>query len=68
LATETQAIFARLDCDLAEILSDLAQRRFDPGKFRWKQGASVCVVIASEGYPGNIRGKTNYWINRFFTK
>lgn len=49
---ETQAIFARLDCDLAEILSDLAQRRFDPGKFRWKQGASVCVVIASEGYPG----------------
>jgi phosphoribosylamine---glycine ligase len=49
---ETQAIFARLDCDLAEILSDLAQKRFEPDKFRWKQGASVCIVIASEGYPG----------------
>lgn len=49
---ETQAIFARLDCDLAEILGDLAQKRFDPSKFRWKPGASICVVIAAEGYPG----------------
>src|SRR5262249_21480508 len=37
---------------LAENLHDLATRRFDPTKFRWKRGASVCVVIASEGYPG----------------
>ncbi|MBS1840598.1 MAG: phosphoribosylamine--glycine ligase [Acidobacteria bacterium] len=49
---ETQAILARLDCDLAEILYDLAVRRFDPAKFRWKAGASVCIVLASEGYPG----------------
>src|SRR5262249_4621006 len=40
------------DCDLAEILHDLALRRFDPSKFRWKAGASVCIVLASEGYPG----------------
>src|SRR6202008_802427 len=33
-------------------LSDLAQKRFDPGKFRWKQGASICIVVASGGYPG----------------
>jgi len=52
---ETQAIFARLDCDLADILADLASRRFDPSKFRWKSGASVCVVMASEGYPGKIQ-------------
>jgi phosphoribosylamine---glycine ligase len=51
---ETQAILARLDCDLAEILFDMASRRFDPTKFRWKPGASVCVVMASEGYPGKI--------------
>jgi phosphoribosylamine---glycine ligase len=49
---ETQAIMARLDCDLAEILHDLAVRRFDPAKFQWKAGASVCIVLASEGYPG----------------
>ena len=49
---ETQAIMARLDCDLAEVLSDVASKRFDPGKFLWKPGAGVCVVLASEGYPG----------------
>lgn len=49
---ETQAIMARLDCDLAQILQDLASRRFDPSKFSWKSGASVCVVLAAEGYPG----------------
>ena len=49
---ETQAILARLDCDLAEILHDLAVRRFDATKFHWKAGASVCIVLASEGYPG----------------
>jgi len=49
---ETQAIMARLDCDLAEILGDLSQKRFEPRKFQWKPGASVCIVIASEGYPG----------------
>lgn len=49
---ETQAIMARLDCDLADVLSKLASRRFDPASLRWKQGASVCVVLASEGYPG----------------
>ena len=51
---ETQAIMARLDCDLAEILSDLASKRFDPVRFRWKSGASVCVVLASGGYPGKF--------------
>ena len=49
---ETQAILARLDCDLADVLASLAARRFDPAQLRWKPGASVCVVIASEGYPG----------------
>ena len=49
---ETQAIMARVDCDLAEVLSDLASKRFDPAKLHWKPGASVCVVLASEGYPG----------------
>ena len=49
---ETQAIMARVDCDLAEVLQDVAVKRLDPSKLRWKPGASVCIVIASEGYPG----------------
>jgi phosphoribosylamine---glycine ligase len=49
---EAQAIMARMDFDLAEILADVAAKRLDPEELRWKKGASVCVVLASGGYPG----------------
>ena len=49
---ETQAILARLDFDLAEVLGDVAAGRLDPSKLRWKPGAAVCVVLTSGGYPG----------------
>jgi phosphoribosylamine---glycine ligase len=51
---ETQAILARLDFDLAEILNDVAKGRLDPSKLRWKPGASACVVLTSGGYPGKF--------------
>ena len=51
---EAQAILARLDFDLAEILSDVAAGGLNPSKLRWKPGASVCVVLASGGYPGKF--------------
>jgi phosphoribosylamine--glycine ligase len=51
---EAQAILARADFDLAEVLEDLAAGRLDPVKLRWKPGASVCVVLASGGYPGKF--------------
>jgi phosphoribosylamine--glycine ligase len=62
---ETQAILARVDFDLAEVLRDAADGRLDGSKLRWKPGASVCVVAASAGYPGRfesgkeIRGLTD---------
>src|SRR5438132_420009 len=46
--------YARLDFDLAEVLSDVAAGRLDPSKLRWKPGASACVVLASGGYPGRF--------------
>jgi len=52
---EAQAIAARMDFDLAEILNDLAAGQLVPAKLRWKPGASVCVVLASGGYPGNFK-------------
>ena len=52
---EAQAIAARMDFDLAEVLADVAAGRLDPGKLRWKPGASVCVVLASAGYPGKAQ-------------
>ena len=61
---EAQAIVARMDFDLAEVLEDVAAKRLDPSKLCWKAGASVCVVLTSGGYPGkfetgkNIEGLT----------
>lgn len=49
---ETQAIVTRMDFDLAEALIAATEGRLDRVKSRWKHGASVCVVIASGGYPG----------------
>jgi phosphoribosylamine--glycine ligase len=51
---ETQAIVARMDFDLAEVLTDAAAGQLDPTKLRWKAGASACVVLASGGYPGKF--------------
>jgi phosphoribosylamine---glycine ligase len=51
---EAQAIVARMDFDLAEVLADTAAGRLDPAKLRWKPGASVCLVLASGGYPGKF--------------
>lgn len=51
---ETQAILARTDFDLAETLVSLATRRFQPDVWKWKPGASACIVISSVGYPGKF--------------
>lgn len=51
---EAQAIVARVDFDLAEVLGDVAAGRLDPLKLRWKEGASACLVLASGGYPGKF--------------
>src|SRR5881296_2239777 len=52
---ETQAILARADFDLAEVLSDVAAGHLDPSELRWKPGAGVCVVLTSVGYPGKFK-------------
>ena len=51
---ETQAIVARMDFDLAEVLEDVAAGRLNASKLSWKPGASACVVMASGGYPGRF--------------
>jgi phosphoribosylamine---glycine ligase len=60
---ETQAIVARMDFDLAEVLADVAAGQLKPEKLKWKPGASVCVVLASGGYPGKFEiGKEIQWL------
>jgi phosphoribosylamine--glycine ligase len=51
---ETQAILARVDFDLAEVLADSAFGKLKPEQMKWKAGASACVVMASGGYPGKF--------------
>ncbi len=49
---ETQATVLRMDFDLSEVLLSATQGKLELAKARWKPGASVCVVVVSEGYPG----------------
>ena len=51
---EAQAVIARMDFDLAEALDAVASGKLANVKPAWKPGASVCVVIASGGYPGDF--------------
>jgi len=49
---ETQPVLSRLDSDFAEIALKIAEGNLKSADIRWKEDASVCVVIASGGYPG----------------
>ena len=51
---ETQPILMRLESDLVEALEASIQGRVSEGDFRWSSDASVCVVMASGGYPGTF--------------
>jgi phosphoribosylamine---glycine ligase len=49
---ECQAILPRLADDLLPVLHAVATGRGLPRALAWRPEASVCVVLASEGYPG----------------
>jgi phosphoribosylamine--glycine ligase len=51
---ETQPIVARMDFDLAEAMAATADGCLDKVRIAWKPGASLCVVMASGGYPGKF--------------
>jgi len=49
---ETQPILMRLESDLVDAIEASIQNRASDGDFRWSDDSSVCVVLASGGYPG----------------
>jgi len=51
---ETQPILMRLESDLIEALEASIEGRVSEGDFRWSRDASVCVAMASGGYPGTF--------------
>jgi phosphoribosylamine--glycine ligase len=50
---ETQVLLPLLDSDFLDIAEACAEGRLADVDVRWKPGAAACVVLASEGYPGN---------------
>jgi phosphoribosylamine--glycine ligase len=49
---ETQAVLPLLTTDLIDIMEATIDGRLDAMQVQWEQGAAVCVVMASGGYPG----------------
>lgn len=55
---EAQPVLMLLETDLVEIIEAILDRRLDQIDIKWKNGAAVCVVLASGGYPGSYeKGK-----------
>lgn len=50
---EAQPVLMRLDSDLFDALKATADGQLKDIKISWKDTASVCVVLASKGYPGS---------------
>jgi phosphoribosylamine--glycine ligase len=52
---EAQPLMHRLGSDLAPVLESAAAGSLDTSVLTWKEGPSVCVVLAAEGYPRKVR-------------
>ena len=50
---EAQVVLPRLETDLAEIITAVAQERLGELEIKWSEKASACVILASGGYPGS---------------
>ena len=48
---ETQVVLPMLDTDLMEIFESVVDGRLSDVQVKWKDGACVCLVLASGGYP-----------------
>lgn len=55
---ETQVVLPRLESDLVDVMESVAEGRADDIQMQWSDQWAVCVVLASEGYPGSYeKGK-----------
>ena len=52
---ETQPIMLRLESDLVELCLKACDGKLDEVKSQWNPKASLGIVLAAEGYPGNYR-------------
>ena len=54
---ETQPLMHRMESDFVPALMAAAEGRLAGARLEWKSGPSVCVVLASGGYPGDVRDR-----------
>lgn len=55
---ETQSILLRLDSDLFDIMYAVSTKTLAQVEVKWKKEHAACLVLASNGYPGNYeKGK-----------
>ena len=55
---EAQPLFMRMDGDLVDIMEAVVDERLDTVTLHWQDDATICVVMASGGYPGEYeKGK-----------
>lgn len=55
---ETQVVLPRLETDLVDVMCAVAEGRSEDIELAWSEKWAVCVVLASEGYPGSYeKGK-----------
>ena len=52
---ETQVILLRLETDIIDIFMAISEQRLSKVNVKWSDEASLCVILASEGYPGKYR-------------
>jgi phosphoribosylamine--glycine ligase len=50
---ETQPLMLRMESDFVPVLMAAAEGRLSGVKLAWRTGPSVCVVVASAGYPAS---------------
>lgn len=48
---EAEVVLPLLEADIIDIMESIITGKLDQSDIKWKDGASVCVVLASKGYP-----------------
>lgn len=61
---ETQVVLPRLKTDLIDILLAVSNQTLNQQPIEWFSNATVCVVLAAKGYPGDIQTGDEIQINQ----
>jgi phosphoribosylamine--glycine ligase len=62
---ETQVVLTRLETDLLDIIDSIIEGKLNEQEIIWSNQGTVCVVLASGGYPGKyLKGKVIKGLDR----